>query len=267
MAADASLSNVDFEKKANEWWLQRRELVVAVGLFVASGLLVFVGAYQLWQVSNQLQISIEQQEGELQQVEQRATLLNTITPDDRSGYMLVEQALPRFKEPLQVMRTLEAISQETQVALGEYDLNPGIVSTESAAQSASSRSRSATAGTQSLRLEIELTGSFQQITTAINNIETSMPLMEITDMRIAPARRWAIGTTAQVDYTATLQIESYYANIDAARAARGGAQQISPSERRARDELLEMNYWLETSAPAVQNAAPSSNTDLFQLDE
>ncbi|MCD8484264.1 hypothetical protein LRY65_00110 [Candidatus Woesebacteria bacterium] len=261
-----AMENVDIEKKANEWWLQRRQLVIAVGLFLGAGLLLAVGAYQFWQIASQVQISITQKEEELSKAEQRATLLNTISPDDRTGYVLVEQALPRFKEPLQVLRTLEAISQETQVALGEYDLNPGVVSTESAQQSGSSRSRSSGSRTQSLIIEIEVTGSFSQITNAINSIEESLPLMEITDMRIAPSRRGSIGDLAGVQYTATLQLVSYYADIPA-QVARGGAQQISPSERRARGEIQEMEYWLEgaSGASSQQDSTGSGNTDIFQL--
>lgn len=264
------MDNLDLQKQLNEWWIQRRQLVLAVGLFVGSALLVFLGAYRFWQIGGELQITLEQKEKELGAVIQRATLLNTITPDDRSGYALVEQALPRFKEPLQVMRTLEAVAQQTQVSLGEYDLNPGIVSTESAQETGSSRSRNTSRSSpfQSLRLEIEASGSFQQLTTAIDNIEQSLPLMEITDLRIAPARRSGTGDLTNVEYTATLQLESYYADIDAGQAARGGAQQISPGQRRARDTLQDMTYWLESrTSIAPQDTSTTGNNDLFQLTE
>lgn len=260
------MDNLDLEKQLNEWWIQRRQFVLAVGLFVGSLLLIFLGAYRLWQIASELQISLEQQRGELNKVVQRATLLNTISPDDRDGYILVEQALPRFKEPLQVMRTLEAIALQTQVSLGEYDLNPGIVSTESAQQSGSSRNRSSSARSDSLRLEIEISGSFQQITNAIVNMETSLPLMEITDLRIAPARRGATEDLSNVQYTATLQIESYYANVNASQVAKGGAQQITPGQRRARDTLQEMTFWLESrNSSAPQDAGGAGKTNLFEL--
>ena len=259
------MDSIDIEKIANEWWIQRRQLVIAAGLFVGALVLLSFGAYRFWLVSSELQISIEQQEKELRSIEQRATVLNTITPEDKAGYLLVERALPRFKEPLQVMRTLEAISQDTQVSLGEYDLNPGIVSTESAVQAGSSRNRSKAAQSDTLRIEIEMSGTFQQLTTAIQNVEESMPIMEITDLRIAPARR-NTENLATVQYTATIQLESYYSDVSSAKAATG-AQQISPGQRRAKEKLEAMQYWLESRGSAQQDAGGDGNSDIFQLSE
>lgn len=264
------MDNLDIEKKLKEWWIQRRQFVIAVGLFLSSVLLLFFGAYRFWQIAEETQVTIEQKQKELNQVVQRATLLNTITPDDRAGYILVEQALPRFKEPLQVMRTLEAISQDTQISLGEYDLNPGVVSTEAAKQSGSSRNTSKSSKSksqfQSLRFEIDASGSFQQLTTAIDYIEQSLPLMEVTDLRIAPARRSIAGDLTNVEYTATLQLESYYLDIDAGQTVRAGAQQVSPGQRRARETLQNMKYWLESrTSTAPQNLDDTGNNDLFQL--
>ncbi len=263
------MDNLDLKKQLNELWIQRRELVIAGVLFVSSLLLIFVGTYRFWQGAQEIQVSLGQKRTELSQVEQRAILLNTISPDDRAGYELVERALPRFKEPLQVMRTLEVISQQTQIFLGEYDLNPGIVSTESARQSSSSRNTSSTArSSEALRIEIEVSGSFQQLTTAIDNMEQALPLMEIIDLRIAPARRASASDLSNVEYTATLQLESYYADIDPAQAARGGAQQITPGQRRAKERLEAMTYWLEgRTSSAPQDTESTGNTNFFQLDE
>lgn len=188
--------------------LQRRQLVASVGVIVATLLFVAFGGSWVWRKIQESLTTTKRQRQELQQITQRAALVSTLSPDDRANFLRAEQALPPAKEPLVILQALTDVAREAGVSVGQFDSSPGVVSTTSAVQNRSRTSRNA-AGS-SFQIEVEMTGTFEQIKDALQDIETALPLMEVTEMSITPSERGLVSTSSAVTYATLMQVTSYF---------------------------------------------------------
>lgn len=257
------MKDFDAQRFWNELWLRRRELVFAVILVVVSGLALYFGAWRFWQEIQDVQMDIRAEQKDLNEVQQRVAVINSIDDSQRQLFDQAAIALPIFKEPLLTLQTLDTIAGQTGVSLGEYDINPGIISTESAATSGSRRGGS-NRELQTLVFEMELTGDFDEIREALVAIENALPLIDVREISIDPARRGLIEGVDQQQYIASVQLVSFYASLDAAAVVRGGALQLTRQQRDMQEQLLEMNAY-RRGGPVQDRDVEVGNQDFFGL--
>lgn len=215
--------------------LQRRQLIGSVVIIVVTLSLAGFGGTWLWgKVQESLETSNDHRQA-LQLATQRAALVSTLTPDDRANFLRAEQALPPSKEPLLVLQALTDVARDAGVSVGQFDTSPGVVSTVSAVQNRSGSSRNA-AGS-SFQIGVEMTGTFQQITDALQDIETALPLMEITEMSITPSERGLVSTSSAVTYATQLQVTSYFFPVP---PPAGRANELTRTQQETVARLREM---------------------------
>lgn len=231
-----------------EIWVTRRLLLVSVAIGLCTLGVLFAG-YSVWGQVQTTRQARSQAEAELEKTRKRAEVLLEIGDDDRNRFNRAGLALPLFKEPLLVLRNLERVSADTQVQLGEIKINPGLVSTDSAStgsntEEASTRSRTPAARTPSrvrdLQFEVEITGQFSNIAQAVEAIENLAPLMEVTELSLDPKTRIESGGSTDVtdyEYIATVQLRTFYAELNAASLARGTAVVLTRQQRDVQERL------------------------------
>lgn len=252
-------------------WLFRRRLLVSVGLGVAGVVLLIFGAYRLWSMIAVTSSDIRRERTGLERSQQRANLITSITPEMRENYETVNRALPLFKDPLLVLRSVEAVANDTSVSLSEFEFSPGVVSTDSASLITTERRRRDERPAQQLTLKFDMSGTFQELTNAVAAFEESLPLIEVIDININPSRSVTTGSAvgAGIEYTATLQIDAFYAQVDAKAASQQGAARLTPAQEEVLTRLQGMQFRAGAAVPAgtaSSSGTPrSSSGDLFGI--
>lgn len=261
----------DLKRWFNELWLQRRQLVIAVVLGVSAVGLLFGVLYPLWGTISRAQTNIQQQKNVLSRLQQRAGIVTAVNEKDRESFALIQQAIPPFKEPILMLKTVEAIAQETGISLSQYDLSPGLVSTESSSvQAAPVRGRTtgsaSSARLESIPMKVVVTGTFPQINQALAAFEESRPILEVQQLSITPARRGQTGGADRILYSAEVQLRSYYALFQPQQIARSEAQRLTAKQESTRDEIVSFRYWLpESSAGNELDLRDFANMNFFGL--
>lgn len=239
------MKSSDLQHTWQEIWVTRRLLLISAVIVLCS-IGVLVAGYSLWGQIRLVNQEKSRSEAELNKARQRAQILLDITDEDRAEFDRAGIALPLFKEPLLVLRNLERVSADTQVQLGEIKINPGLVSTDSADtadRETVARSRSTTrtpSRVRDLEFEVEITGQFGSIAQAIEAIENLAPLMEVTELSLDPRTRTQVAESTDVseyEYVATVQLRTFYAELNASSLARGTAVALTPQQRAVQEQL------------------------------
>ncbi len=264
---------LDYARLKNTLLLQRRPLLMGIAFLVASLAILIFGAYPMWGNIETVQTNLRQEQSALDRMRQRANLVSSISEEDTRRFDIASDALPSQKEPLVTIRHLQALAAQSQVSLSMYDINPGLISTGSAAQEQSSsrrtRERRSSSAAQPLDIETEFSGTFGSIRRLIQLLEDSRPILEIQTLSLDPERRVAGATGENMRYVAKIRLRSYYAVFDPRALVAGGVQPLS----RDQQKTLEMLESMRTFLPQSQDGGRSTiipeggftNTDIFGL--
>jgi hypothetical protein len=257
---------LDLQRLRSQLWVQRRELLIGAVLLAASAALLALGAWPFWNRIQVTRADLGRERQSLTKVQQRAALLSGITPDDQSRFEQAGLALPLGKQPLVVLQSIEAIAAEVGVTVREYDLNPGLISTQAAATTTRQvgRTRETQARAQILPISVEVVGEFAKIQQTLALIEETLPLMEVVEISLNPEKRVAEFASSGSVYVAELLINSYYSQLDAKALARQGATALNRGQEDALEIILGMKYRLsvaDQSAPLPEFA----NADLLGI--
>lgn len=260
------MAELDIQRLRTQLLLLRRELLVGVGLLVVSvGLLIFVAMPQ-WNRLQVIEGDIKQEETTLQRIQQRASLLSDISPEDQAQFSLVGLALPLGKQPLIILQTLEEVAGEAGVSLGKYDLNPGVISTQAAETTTRRVARAREAASSqalSMPVSVEIVGEFADIHRTLELIEETLPLMEVIEISLNPEKQVEFSTPT-TSYRVSLLIHTYYSPLDARELARQGAAPLTPAQQEALETISGLEYRLLTT-PEEQSGPPPQfdNANLF----
>lgn len=262
----------DWSRIKNELLLQRRLLLIGIAVVIGCiGSLAF-GAYPLIEKIQLAQANLKQEKAELAKIQQRAALVTGLNDEDRANFSLAAEALPLEKQPLALLQMLQALSGASNTSLTQYNLNPGVISTESAAAPTTNRRRTgAAAVTAAKNMEItgEFAGSFSSLISLVQNVETARPIWEIESLTVDPVKRKTGSASANFTYTAKMTLRSYYHPITAASVGSATAQALTTQQKTTLTTLQEMKSWLpqESVDASGQNVQPGTfqNTDLFGL--
>lgn len=258
------LSSAQLDQWKKEYWVQRRQLMLAIILMVVAIFLLLLGGQRLLGLINQTNARLRKERDTLAKIQRRVRLVEEITSDDRTAFNQASLALPASKQPLAILRSLEDIARETGMSLGHYDLNPGLIATEEALLA---DQRKKDESVESFVIRLEMSGSFNSLLSALQEMERVLPLMEITQLAISPVSQQLNEDISQVPYKAELQVRSFYALFDAAKiveAARSsGVIQFTEKNEQTAELIAPLRYRLRDET-ILQGTFPNfGNTDVF----
>lgn len=257
-------SQAQLEQWRKEYWGQRRQLVLALVFTLVSILIFVMGGQQISGMVRQTNLSIRREKDALNKIQRRVKLIEEISSDDRSAFEQAARAMPGSKQPLAILRSLEAIAEENQMSIGHYDLNPGLLSTEEAVLAEKKKQEE---GIESFVIKLEMTGSFNNLLSSLQEIEQTLPLMEVTTLTISPMTTALNEDIGSVPYRAELQVRSFFALLDAAKiveAARSsGTIQFSDENAITAELIAPLEFRLDNAVILQNNLPDFSNTDVF----
>lgn len=239
-------------------WLQRRQLLWSAGLGVVSVTCVVLSMMWIWPALQETQDSLHKLRQEATVSTQRAALLTNITAEDQQNFVRIAQALPPTKEPLVILQALEDIAQESSVTLSQFDTNPGLVSTVSALPNRGGSG----IPTQNVVVSAELSGTFAQITQALERIESSAPVMEVTELSLRPDNRDA-ALSDQAIYNAEVAIMSFFYPPVAAGPGNSIAKALTSQQQ---STLLTVQSWRNRLPEPTGTPPAFTRTNLFILE-
>lgn len=111
---------------------------------------------------------------------------------------LLESALPSEKPALYIIDILNASSSKFGLQLGSFEFSPGSLATNSAELEKSVKVKS---GIDSIEVDVEVSGEFDNLLTYIDYLENALPLMKARAISFSTAKKDTI-----VDVTLSLDV-------------------------------------------------------------
>jgi Tfp pilus assembly protein PilO len=114
-------------------------------------------------------------------------------------YELSTSALPMHKPYYEVLSSISLLANTTGVVIGDFDLDPGSLATKAA--------ETHKEGYVSLSTSLQVNGTAEQVTSFVQQLQKSLPLIEVKQIQISVANNASITDTRQ----ANLDVVIYYA--------------------------------------------------------
>jgi hypothetical protein len=208
--------------------VERKQLLLSVVIVVLGVLVAVVGAWPLWQRIQSSQASLRKLQTQVNKDAQRLRVLESANAQDSGNFDLMALALPEFKQPLSNMITLGEIASRSGVVIVEYNLSPGVVSTDSAETQVTGKS-----GTDAFTFQVTMQGNLDQVKQAFAEIETSLPLMEIS--------RFDLSRNAKEEeedlYRTEITLVTRFIKLDPTEIAKQPAAALSAEQQSLLDTL------------------------------
>jgi Tfp pilus assembly protein PilO len=164
-------------------WITRRKLVYTVALAVLGLAIVGFAIYPQIQESFALNTEYNREEPKVEKLQAKLKQLQSI--DSTEEFLqkdLVNSSLPSKKPLLEFLTSLNSIAVANNITVGNFELSPGAISTDSA--DTDTRSSQQNASVDTLDLELEIEGSLDQLQQFLLDIEKISPFTTITKLSL-----------------------------------------------------------------------------------
>jgi hypothetical protein len=180
-------------------WLKDYYLLVIVGVLISFSLLLVFVPFSKEIFSLRGEISKNKKDLEL--LSQKESMLDSMDESELNSQVdLLESALPSEKPALYIIDILNASSQKFGLKLGSFEFSPGSLATNSAELEKNIKAKS---GIDSIEVDVEVSGDFDNLLTYIDYLENALPLMKARAISFSTAN-----LDKEVD--ATLGLDVYY---------------------------------------------------------
>jgi hypothetical protein len=214
----------DSKQEFQFFLVERRILARSIVLSLISLGLIFLVVWPLWSNNQNVNSSIKQIEKKLSSSSQRLNLIKTHSQEQQEDYDRVALALPDQKQPLQDLLAMREIASSSGALLSEYNLNPGLVSTESAETAPAT-----TQNMQTFSFEVSLQGTLENIQKTFAAIENSLPMFEITEFDFS--------SNSESEYRVNLNLVSRYASLQPSSVAKKSVKSLNDQQNQVLNEL------------------------------
>lgn len=201
-------------------WFTRRKLVYTVGLVVLCVGLIFLGIYPQVTESIALQQKYSSEEPKLVKLQAKLADLQRIdsTPEYEQ-VAVVSAALPSRKPLLEFLSSLNSVAVASNIVVGNFELSPGSISTESA-DASNQRRQTKVASVDTLDIQLEIKGTLDELQQFLLDIEKISPFTTITQLSLgkgasATDRETGRLIDAQLSMSTYFFTQSVKATIDA----------------------------------------------------
>lgn len=233
-------------------------------------LIVFVGlipqAQQIMDLRDEMQLA----ERQLSTLRTKASDLENI--EARQAYQTkdsVNQILPSYKPLLELLAGLNSVALQNRVSFTDFSLSPGEISSASASflntvaadiRQRSKSGRTASQGYESMPVELEIEGQFQDVQQFFLDVEKSAPLMTITSLSLNIKGEEMIKPTDKVQ--AELVLQNYYYTQSVSAALEKPLPLVGAAEERVIQEIENYSY---PSASVQEQIISGGFEDIFGL--
>lgn len=164
------------------WITRHKNLSLAVGIALASVLLVFVAVIPIYTNEGELLDKIKTKTTELEKSTNKVSILSKLDPNVlQERVSVLDSALPPKKDVLLYLNSIDGLSRELGLTFGGLTLTPGDITEATGSAKKPARVK----GVQSLDTEIKMTGAQENIYTFLRTIEGVLPLMLIKDVKVS----------------------------------------------------------------------------------
>lgn len=237
--------SVDITNFIQELRTQRQTVFVAIlGLLVGVGV-VFIVGLPSWRKQGAARKEIVKTQQSLKTSEDRRQAITSISPEDVKR---LDLALPLSRQPFALLGVVETMARSAGVSISDISINPGIISTDSA-RAATSRT-----GQSNLPIKLSVSGTITDITSLVQTLEGSLPLLTIRSMALSPSR----GTN---EYRLELDILTYNAAFNASDFSKQTAKPLTREQLATLENLRTRNIYELKDAPSAPN--DFNNQNLF----
>jgi Tfp pilus assembly protein PilO len=245
-------------------WTSRKFLVFAVALVLLE--IVLIGTLLVPQVQ-EAYASYQKMQAEkpkLQKLLDKLDELESIEMNpDFAQVDVVEKALPSRKPLMELLLALSSVSQDTGIAIEQFELRPGLVATDSTQPTQQASSKGAF---DQLALDVMIRGTFDDIVAFLLKVEEVSPFSTITSMEIGNQINMnAEGfedLAQEAVFQAVLTTETYFFTQSIAARIDSPLPKLSEKERQV---LSALASFVPTEAPVETEIRGGGSEDLFNL--
>lgn len=241
----------------NQFLVSHRLLSRAVAVVVAGLILVILAMVPLIAGISKTAGKIKVRDKEERALVDKVSLLTQLDQTVLSERLAVlDLALPPRKDVVAYLAAIEGLSRELGLSFGGLSLSPGEV-TEQAEANTPKGKRAVIAGLQTLDTTIKMKGSKDGIYTFLKNVEQTLPLMQIKDVKVA--------VLSDEQYSLSLSMGMLWASPGTADV-KGAVSLFNEQEESYFQTLFGYrSYKSELDSSQIGSFVESGRTDLFSL--
>jgi len=242
----------------------RRQMVIAVLLGVVSfGLILFAIVPQFREFLS-LKSELDNETPRLVKLKQKLVELENIqfTPEFAQSE-IVNDALPSKKPLLELLSSLSSIAAASSVQIKDFDLNPGIIASDTAELQAYYAKELSKDGIDTLDVSMNVVGSFENIQVFLINLEKISPFTTITTLSLNSQVRGDDFDQQERDMLAKLTTKSHFFTQTVSAAIEAPLPILSTKEQ---DVLKELASFSSSDLPEQLEIKGGGLEDLFGVD-
>lgn len=221
----------DWQQEFQIYLLERRSLIISVFCGLTAILIWPLAIIPLWNQMSSAQTRTKSLSTQVNQMNTRASLLQSVDEQQRDNFRRAEAALPLQKQPFAALLGINEIASRSGVALNSYDLSPGVVSTNSAE---TEDTRASATGIQSFPIDVSFQGTMDQVQEAFRLMESNLPLFEIVEFSISPQ---GDATSAAALVRSDVTVRMFSAPLQASEFARSTASTLTEKQQSVMERL------------------------------
>jgi hypothetical protein len=247
----------------------RRFLLLAIGCGVLVIGIVLFGVIPQVQAALELNDQRQAEDKRLKLLAKKASDLESMNNSPLLGQIkTVNQVLPSKKPLLELMASLGAASQATQVTITRLDLSPGTISTDSAtaakpaAKTATKGKSPKNAAVSNLTVNIVVEGELGDLESFFSTMENRAPLSTITNISLSKKSALSLDITENDPFEAEVTISSAYFTQSVTSAVEASLPSISQQQELLLKDLEEFVLPLENQQQQIEGGGLN---DLFGI--
>ncbi len=246
------------ENNLSRLQLVRHQVAIkAMGVFIASILLLLIGLWPLVRSAGSLIRKIDARGKEAEALSKKVTLLSQIDQQVlKSRATVIKAALPESKDIVAYLGAVDGLSKELGLSFGGITVTPGDVSGDSQKSNAGrSKNSRKVALLNVLDTEVSITGSRDGIYTFLRQVEQTLPLMQVSDV--------VINRIDDDLYTMSLSLGMLWAPV-MSMDLKGAINLFTEKEEGYFQKLSVFTAYEGSRIDSANNSASQGKTDLFK---
>jgi Tfp pilus assembly protein PilO len=244
--------------------INRRKMAISILLGIVSVGLVLFSILPQFQSFLSLNSEFKKEVPKLQKLKQKLVELENIqfTPEFAQSE-IVTNALPSKKPLLELLTSLNTIAVASSVQIEDFDLNPGIIASNTAELQAEYKTKVSKGGIDTLDVSMNAIGSFENIQTFLINLEKISPFTTINTLSLNSRKRGDDFDEQELDMQATITTKSHFFTQTVSAAIEAPLPVINFEEQNV---LKELSGFSSSDLPNQLEIKGGGLKDLFGVD-